>query len=158
MLAYLLGHDLVNQILLLTSAAEPFADAIDEPVHIQEPPGAWFGQMLRLVDVQRAIEARPALPQASGESVTIALSDVSAPWNAGTWHIECSEGRFSCEKTDATPDADMDVGALASIYNGFTNPADAARVGTIQARQPRAIDALGNIFSVRFAPYCPDDF
>jgi predicted acetyltransferase len=103
MLAYLLGHDLVDQILMLAGQDEPLANAIEEPVQIKQPPGAWFGQMLRLVDVQRAIEARPALAQASGRSVSIGLVDTSAPWNAGTWHIECSEGRVACERTSAKP-------------------------------------------------------
>ncbi len=158
MLAYLMGHDLVNHILMLASPDEPLADAIEEPVHIKEPPGAWFGPMLRLVDLQRAIEMRPALPQASGKGVTVAVTDDSAPWNAGTWRIECSEGRIACEPTQVASEAQMDVRALASIYNGFTKPADAVRVGTIRAAGTPAIDALTNIFSVRFAPYCPDDF
>jgi hypothetical protein len=52
----------------------------------------------------------------------------------------------------------MDVCALASIFNGFTRPADALRVGAIRSAQPAALEALTDIFAVRFAPYCPDDF
>ena len=94
-LAYLLSHDLAKQIVMLASPDEPLADALEEPVHLQEPPGAWFGPMLRLVDVQKAIEARPALAQASGKGVTVALTDASAPWNEGVWRIESREGRIN---------------------------------------------------------------
>jgi predicted acetyltransferase len=106
----------------------------------------------------RAIEARPALPQASGKAVTIALTDASAPWNAGTWHIDCREGRVSAERTNAAPQLEMDVCALAPIYNGYTKPVDAARVGSVRVHDEKALGALDDIFATSFAPYCPDDF
>ncbi len=133
-------------------------DAFEEPFYIAEPPGAWFGAMLRLVDVRRAIEARPAQQQASGKTVTVALTDASAPWNAGTWHIECRGGRMSAEHTKTAPQVEMDVRALAPIYNGFTKPADAARVGTMRVADENAVGALTDLFATSFAPYCPDDF
>jgi predicted acetyltransferase len=157
-LQYLLNHDLVDQIVMLTSAEEPFADAFEEPVHLKSPAGAWFGTMLRLVDVERALEARPAVPEASGLAVTIALTDDAAPWNAGTWHVECVEGRIAAERTDVAAELEMDVTALAPIYNGYTRPVDAARVGAIRVIAPRALDAAAAIFRTSFAPYCPDDF
>lgn len=158
LLAYLLGHDLVDHIVMLAGQDEPLADMIDEPVHIKHPPGAWFGQMLRLVDVARAVEARPALPQASGRSVTLALTDASAPWNAGTWRIEASEGRMACERSDGPADATMDMRALGPIFNGFIHPADALRTGSITSASATGLDALADLFSVSFSPYCGDDF
>lgn len=157
-LQYLLNHDLVSQIVLMTSPDEPFADMLEEPVHVKEPPSAWFGPMLRLVDVQAAIQARPALPQASGNAVTIGLTDETAPWNAGTWHIECAEGRMSAERTTSSPQLEMDVRALAPIYNGHTKPVDAVRVGTLRARDVAAVETATKIFATAFTPYCPDDF
>ncbi len=157
-LGYLRGHDLSTRIVMLASQDEPFADAFEEPMHIAEPPGAWFGMMLRLVDVQQALEARPALPQASGRGVTIAVSDDAAPWNAGTWRVECSEGRISAEPTEAAPEIEMDVRALAPLYNGFTKPADAVRVGQVRAHSRAAVEAATDIFATSFAPFCPDDF
>ncbi|MHB8375701.1 MAG: GNAT family N-acetyltransferase [Dehalococcoidia bacterium] len=157
-LAYLLGHDLATRIVMLASTDEPFAAAFEEPVHFAEPNGAWNGIMLRLVDVQGAIEARPALPHASGQGVTVALTDDAAPWNAGTWRIEAGEGRISAERTDAEPELEMDVRALAPIYNGFTKPADAVRVGQVRARSEEAIAAATDIFATAYAPFTPDDF
>jgi len=158
LLSFLLTHDLAQRIVMLASTDEPLAGAFVEPTHMSEPAGAWPGIMLRLVDVQRALEARPALPQASGRGVTVALRDDKAPWNAGTWRIESSEGRISAERTAGAPQLEMDACALASIYNGFTKPADAVRVGAVVARNDEAIGAAADIFAVAFAPYCPDDF
>src|SRR5438067_1527074 len=75
-LAYFLSHDQHARVVMLASPDEPLYDAFDEPYHVEQR--AWDGIMLRLVDVQAAIEPRPALPQASGKSVTIALTDASA--------------------------------------------------------------------------------
>ncbi len=157
-LAYLLNHDLVTRIVLTTSQDDPLPDAFEEPVHIAEPPGAWFGTMLRLIDVQRAIEMRPALPVASGKGVTVALTDETAPWNAGTWHIESREGRMSAERTQTAPELEMDVRALAPIYNGFTHPAESVRAGAVRAASEGAVAAARDLFATEFSPYCPDDF
>lgn len=157
-LNYLLGHDLSDRILMLASPDDPLPDAFEEPTHIVQPAGAWFGAMLRIVDLPAAIAARPALPQAAGGAVTIALTDAAAPWNVGTWRIECSDGAVTAERTNAAPQLEMDVCALAPIYNGYTKPIDAARVGAVTVRDARALDALEALFSTSFAPYCPDDF
>jgi predicted acetyltransferase len=158
-LAYLLGHDLVDQIVLLASVDDPLADALEEPVHVQAPPGAWYGPMLRLVDVRRAFDVRRAPAAATAASVTVALADRSAPWNAGMWHIGCRDGRMFAEcAPKASPDVEMDVRALAPLYNGFLKPSEAARVGTIRVQNPDALDALAVMFQGEFSPYCPDDF
>ncbi len=156
-LNYLMGHDLSSRIIILAGSDEPFLDAFDEPTHIVDPPGSWPGMMLRLVDVQRAIEARPAMPHVQ-VSADVGVTDEKAPWNAGTWRISCSEGRMSAERTSQAADVEIDVRALASIYNGFTQPIDAMRVGTLRSRSAESVNALGEMFATRFAPYCPDDF
>jgi predicted acetyltransferase len=155
-LAYFLSHDQHSRVVMLASQDEPLYEAFEEPYHVE--PRAWDGIMLRLVDVQTAIEARPALPQASGNGVTIALSDAAAPWNAGSWHIESSEGRMSAERTNAAPELEMDVRALASLYNGFVKPIDAVRVGQVRVLTDHALPAATDLFSVAYAPFCPDDF
>jgi predicted acetyltransferase len=157
-LQYLLNHDLASRIVMLCSPDEPLPEAFDEPVHISEPPGAWFGMCLRLVDVPRALEARPALPRASGRELTLRLTDEKAPWNAGTWHIECCDGRIAVRAASGAADVEMDVRALAPLYNGFIKPADAVRVGSVRAVSDEAVAAATDIFSTTYAPYCPDEF
>jgi predicted acetyltransferase len=157
-LAYLLNHDLATTIIILAGEDEPLAEAFEEPFYFNEPPGAWFGPMLRLVDVEWAIAARPALPAAYGASVTVELTDASAPWNAGTWRITCGEGRMSAERVHESADVEMDARTLAPIYNGYLKPRDAARVGSLQVRNAGAIQTLTDLFTVSYSPYCPDDF
>jgi predicted acetyltransferase len=157
-LNYALSHDLSGRILMMASPDEPLVDAFEEPTYIAEPPGAWIGPMLRIVDLPRAMAARPALPQGSGKSATIAVTDVHAPWNAGTWHIACRDGAVTAERTNVTPQLEMDVRALAPICNGHTKPLDAARVGTVRVYDDAALAALTDIFAPAFTPYCADDF
>jgi len=158
LLNYLMSHDLVSQIVLVVSEDEPVLAAFDEPVHVKEPPGAWTGILLRLVDVQRAIECRPARPEACGLAVTVAITDVAAPWNMGTWRIECDEGRMTADRTDTTPELEAHATALAPIYNGFANPADAVRVGQLVVNDAAAVERMGRMFAAPFRPFCPDDF
>jgi predicted acetyltransferase len=155
---YLRGHDLADRIVLRASSDEPLPAVFDEPVHLGQPPGGWSGVMLRLVDVRRALELRPALPQASGKSLVVELTDGAAPWNAGTWRIEASEGRISVEPSAAPAGLAMDVQALAPIWNGFTKPVDAARAGQIEVRDERALADATDLFAVAWSPYTPEDF
>lgn len=157
-LQYLLNHDLVNQIVLLAGSDEPLAEALEEPFHVKEPPGAWFGPMIRIVDLPAAIAARPARPQADGHSLSIAITDTVAPWNTGTWHIDCSGGRMAAERTNTPAGLEIDIRTLAPLYNGFVRAAEAARIGTVRVLDVNAIAAATDIFSTEHAPYCPDDF
>ena len=158
LLNYLMSHDLADRIILVVSEDEPVLAAFDEPVHVKQPPGAWTGMLLRLVDLPLAIEARPASADTSGLEVTIAVTDVAAPWNAGTWRIVCGEGRMAAERTSSTPELETDATALAPIYNGFTHPAEAARVGQLVVHEPRALERMARMFATPFRPFCPDDF
>ena len=157
-LYYLLSHDLSSRIIVPASQDEPFAAAFEEPTHFVEPLSAWFGMMLRVVDLQRAVEMRPALPQASGKGVTIAIADDSAPWNEGTWRIEAGEGRMSAERTNTAPEIEMHARAFAPIFNGYMKPAEAVRVGQARANSAEAIAAATDMFSTSYAPFTPDDF
>lgn len=58
----------------------------------------WDGFMLRVVDVEKAVAARP--PSAKGgdapqDAFTVHIADAAAPWNQGAWRIGCSGGRLS---------------------------------------------------------------
>lgn len=155
-LAYAMGHDLSADVFMLSSTDEPLQMAFEEPDFVQQR--WWWGILLRIVDVQAALEARPALPSGSGRALTIALTDDTAPWNAGGWRVECSEGRISAERTDAAPQLSMDTRVLAPIYNGFVTPRDAALAGGVRVHDDRALDDAAAIFAVNAAPYCRDEF
>lgn len=157
-LNYLLSHDLASRIMLMTSTDDPLPLTIEEPTHIVEPPGAWPGIMLRLVDVEAALKRRPAPRAADGLGFTIALTDDAAPWNAGTWRVETHGGRVSVEPTASVADLEMDARTLATLYNGYTHPSEAVRAGLIRVTDRSGIDAATAIFRTTWAPFTPDDF
>jgi predicted acetyltransferase len=126
--------------------------------HVEEPPGAWTGMLPRLADLPRAIEARPAPQDAPGLRVIVAVTDAAAPWNEGVWRITRGEGRPAAERTTSTPELSVDAAGLAPIYNGFTQPAEAARVGQLAVHEPGALGRMARMVATPFRPFCPDDF
>lgn len=158
LLRYLLAHDLVDTVTMRSSPDEPLPLMFDEPRHIASPRHLWFGMMLRIVDVERAIAARPSLPQASGLGTVLGLTDDAAPWNAGRWRVSADGACMRAERTTDEPELLMDARALAAVYNGFLAPADAVRCGMIDALTPAAVARLTSLFAVSAPPYCADDF
>lgn len=158
LLRYLLAHDLVDAITMQSSPHEPLWQMFEEPRFITTPRNLWFGIMLRIVDVERAVAARPALPQSDGCHAVIELADDAAPWNAGRWHISARSGCMSAERTSDEPELAMDARALAAMYNGHLAPADAARCGVVDVRVPDAVPRLSGLLSVSAPPYCADEF
>ncbi len=99
-LNYLMSHDLADQIVVLASEDEPLLAAFDEPTHVKSPPGLWTGMLLRIVDLEAAIAARPAPAGSVGGSFTMAITDATAPWNQATWQVpECADGRVPRRRT-----------------------------------------------------------
>jgi predicted acetyltransferase len=158
LLRYLLAHDLADRITMPASPQEPLWQMFEEPRFITTPRHLWFGIMLRIVDVERAIAARPALPQADGSHAVIELADDAAPWNAGRWRIAASAGRMCASRTTDEPELTTDARALAAMYNGYLAPADAARCGALGVRVPDALARLSSLFAVSAPPYCADEF
>jgi predicted acetyltransferase len=111
--------------------------------------------MVRIVDIERAIETRPHIGGGSA-AFTMHVTDQSAPWNEGTWRIEASNGRLHAEKTQAAPDVELTANALAPIYTGFMTPLKAAEVGVMKVNRAEAIEETANAFAVAYPPYCPD--
>ncbi|MGZ4103692.1 MAG: GNAT family N-acetyltransferase [Actinomycetota bacterium] len=120
---------------------DPLADLMPEdPVESRSV----FRWMLRLLDVQAALEAR-GYPPLVDTAVSIGVVDPLFPENEGPWRIEVSGGQakvFPTEQADAT----ADVQTWASIWSGLHRARDAVRLGGLRAT-PAAIDALEAIFA-----------
>jgi predicted acetyltransferase len=159
LLNFLLGHDLVDQIVMTVGEDEPLPAALEEPTHLQSPPGVWHGMLLRVVDLPAAIEARPVPPETSALSVTVNIVDDAAPWNAGCWRLASGEGRLSAEPApSAQPGAALHATALGAMFNGFARPADLARASLITGASDDALETLRRMFATPHTPFCPDDF
>lgn len=156
LVSYLLRHDLDDRIEWYASLEEPLLNVLSDPWRVRME--VWPGLMLRLVDVPRALEARPCLEQAQGRRLVLAVRDRTAPWNEGVWKIEVDDGRLFVKAASEQPDLTLEVRTLAALYNGHLTPAEAARVGLLEVGRRSSLDEAAGIFSVSCAPFCIDGF
>ena len=134
LLRYLLSHDLAGEVALWARADEPLPLAVDEPGRIKMEH--WHGFMLRVVDVEQAIAARPPATDAPEGAFTVHIADAAAPWNQGAWRIESAGGRLSATRADGAAGLSTDAAAFAAMYNGYLRPTEAVRSGLAQTSDP----------------------
>jgi predicted acetyltransferase len=132
--------------------ADPIALLIDE----QKVVPAWtFRWMLRLLDVPGALEAR-GYPPVSG-TVDVTLRDPAfAEDDGATYHLEAEKGKVRASRVDAGAGATTSIGTFSSLFTGYTSPADAVRVGAMEA-DDAAVEFLSALFPGP-APWLPEWF
>jgi predicted acetyltransferase len=112
--------------------AGPAGDAMSNLLSEQEVNHeSWFRQMLRLVDVPAAFEAR-GYPAPLEAAVELQVEDPALGWNDAGWRIETSGGTA---KVSPAPSArpTVDVRTLAAVFSGFLTARDARRLGKLDA-------------------------
>ncbi len=91
----------------------------------------------RIVDVAQAF-ARLSPPEGMGNSasVTVAVTDEHAPWNAGVWRITADGERIVCEKdtTGNAPDVSLPISALSQAFWGTPSLEGVRRAGLVEVR------------------------
>lgn len=157
LVGYLLHHDLQERIEWASSSEEPLLHVLNDPSKVKTEIG-WPQMALRLVDVPRALEARPCLPAADGARLTIAVQDVVAGWNDGAWRLEVTGGRLRAGPATSVPDLTVEVGTLAALYAGRLSVREAARAGLLEARSERVLERAGDVFAVASSFRCLDWF
>jgi predicted acetyltransferase len=155
LLAYLNTHDLSERIILLAGSDDLLPSAFDVPDQVEQR--SWQGILLRIVDVERAFESRPA-PAGITTAVRLRITDQSAPWNDGTWRIECAEGRMAASRTDDAPQLTIDIRDLAPLFNGYALPAEMRRISRVTVDHEEAIDTLTAMLRLDVSPFCVDEF
>jgi len=95
--------------------------------------------MLRVVDVEAAVAARPAGPGAPDGAFTVSLADAACPWNQGTWRIENVGGRLSAKRADGAGDLAMEAATFGGLYTGFMRASDALRSGLAEGDREAAL-------------------
>ena len=161
LLRYLLTHDLAEEITWFGPVDEPFTVAIDEPGRVKREHH--YGFMLRIVDLEKAVAARPPAAEAPEGAFTVHIADPSAPWNQGLWRIECSGpagrgGRLAATRADGTADLSTDAAAFAAMYNGYLRPSEAARSGLAEVSDPKAAALADRILAADYPPFSSDWF
>ncbi len=77
----------------------------------------------RIVDVAGAFTAlRPE--RYKNPPFTMAVTDEHAPWNAGVWEVEVTDGNVMARKTDAEPQMSLSIQALSQAYYGTPDIAE----------------------------------
>jgi predicted acetyltransferase len=150
---HLLTHDLANSLVWEPHPDDRLHDMVEDPFKIDVTTTE--GAMVRIVDLERAIEQRPYLGERPA-AATIRVQDANLPWNDGTWRIEGAEGRMRAERTDAAPEAEMSVNALAPLFTGYIRPEVATASGFINVDSPETAAELTRLFAVADPPYCPE--
>jgi len=157
LLRYILSHDLTEEIFWFGPQDDPLAYAVDDSYRVKRE--YMDNMMLRVVDVERAVTARPAAPGAPDGALSIAISDAAAPWNQGTWRIESSGGKLLARKADgANAELVMEAATFAAVYDGFMKATDAVRAGLAGAPNGAAALLADRIFASEYPPRGSDFF
>ena len=154
LIQYLLAYDLA---FALRFTNLPVDDALFQ--HVQEPRELNLtlrdSVLVRLVDVQRALEIRG---YDEDGSVTFALADEMCPWNAGTWTLTVEGGRGRLKQASCAPDLMLGQRGLALLACGTLGATQLATMGIIPPADRRALRAADALFRIAAAPYCADFF
>jgi predicted acetyltransferase len=146
-------HDLAANMVYEAHPDDPFQDLVEDPFVVTATKAE--GPMIRIVDVERAIESRPFTGQGR-PSFTMRVTDSAAPWNEGTWLVEAAEGRMRAEKTDGEADVEMSINFLAPIYTGYRPLEKLVTAGMVKVHRPEALAQMANAFHVTHTPFTQD--
>jgi predicted acetyltransferase len=149
-------HDIRHHITMPAPLDDPlqllFVDA--ERLQITER----FNVMLRIVDVENALRARPLADASLNTDLTMAVTDASAPWNQGTYRLQAAEGRIMVARTSGEGELRLDAKVLAPVFNGYVTPSRAATAGLLHAASEDALRRADALFAVTHPPYFPDTY
>jgi predicted acetyltransferase len=158
LLRYVLSHDLTDEIRWFSPLDEPLSAVLEDSDRRILKREYTDGFMLRVVDVEKAVAARPAAKGAPEGAFTVAISDASAPWNSGTWRIESAAGRLSAANVDGAADITTDAATFAAIYDGFLRTTEAARTGLAEVGSADAAALADRVFASDYVPFGSDFF
>ena len=156
LLRYILSHDLADEIMWYGPVEDPLAYAVDDSYQVKRE--YVDDLMLRVVDVEKAVAARPAAPGAPEGAFTVAVSDAAAPWNQGTWRIESSGATLSAQKDGGAADLSMEAATFAAVYDGFMKATEAVRSGLAEAANGQAALLADRVFASEYPPNGSDFF
>lgn len=153
--AFLYNHD--SQCVEIS-----FGAPADAPVNLLLPDPlkceVQLSFMLRLLDIEQALTARP-YPSGSTGRLTIAVTDDWLSHNQGVFALEVADGKAHCSRLADDHKADLacDVRVLTQCYTRYLKPRTAAAFGMLEVRQRPALALLDTLCS-GLAPYCLDEF
>jgi predicted acetyltransferase len=117
-----------------------------------------FTVMMRVVDLEAALRARPPADPSLNTELTLTVADASAPWNDGTWRLRAADGRLLAESAEGDGELHLDAKVLAPLYSGYITPSRAASAGLLRAESADTLRRADAIFAVTKPPYFPDSY
>ncbi len=155
LIRFILTHDLADEIVWYGPIEDPLAYALDDAEQVKRE--FTDDMMLRIVDIEKAVVARPAGPGAPDGALLIAITDAAAPWNQGTWRIECAAGKLYARKVAGAGGLSMEAATFAAVYDGYMKASEAVRSGLAEgdAEAARLADRL---FASEYPPNGSDFF
>ena len=148
------AHDLVHRIVVDHAPADdPLQYFMRDPRTLRKR--VTDGILTRIVDVERALQIRPYGAEAA---ITLAVRDDICDWNQRAWRIDASRQGADVSATDAAPQLSMDVYALAQLATGHLSATDLAKLGRIDAPDPRDLETADAMFRTEYAHYSMNSF
>lgn len=156
LLGYFGRHDIHYEVTIAGSPfdALPVLFADSEKLEIKQD----WAVLLRIVDFEAAMRARPAARADESSELTLRLIDESAPWNDATWRIGVAEGKTWAERATGAAELTLSSNVLAPLFNGYLAPQTAWSAGLLESTGDDALDRAGRIFAVRRPPFFIDHF
>lgn len=108
-------------------------------------PRVVYGAMARVLDVERAMRARPDYNGATGR-VTVAIEDDRFAENRGPWALSFEGGGVEVEATSASASATIPIGTFTQLYLSYVTASEARRIGLLTA-DDAAVDLLDRAFA-----------
>ena len=108
------------------------------------------GLWLRILDLPAALQARGYV--GSG-SLVLDVTDEMFESNAGRWEVSVADGRAAVSRSDAAPDMELHVAALAAAYLGGFRFVDLAAAGELRECQRGALVGADALFTPPRSPW-----
>lgn len=153
LLAFLANHDSQASHFQVTLPSDLALNLLMRDP-LQSEVKTW--QMLRLLDVAGALNDYAPPAELSGSCV-IELHDDWLTFNQGRYKLEASEGKLSCQPSDAPADLALEVGRLAQWLTRYVKPSQAAALGLCKVHNSAALPFVDALFSGP-APFNNDFF
>ncbi len=151
-LAFLANHDSqAARVSWYTALDDEIQPLIDNPREVEEKSRP--GYMLRILDVQKALQERSWPAKASG-SFSLAVRDDLFEWNNRILRLDFSGGLLTTETLLPESKADLtcDVRQLAQLYTGYLSPLKLAQYGLIEVSSADALNVAQELFSPPYQP------
>jgi predicted acetyltransferase len=156
LLVYFGRHDIHREIVIWSSPDDPLPLHFSDAERLETKRS--FAVMLRVVDFDAAMFARPPARDDETCEVVLRIDDESAPWNNGTWRAGITEGKTFVERTNATAELSVSGRVLAPMFNGYLSPSTGQATGMLEATSAEALERADRVFAVRRRPYFIDQF